>query len=190
VQQTQFEVVEENVMLEQRIFCQFLPPNFDQLESFIAPDLYCPVINDRFGVEFKKKRKRILQQAKRTWLEIHAHAYEIKILEYEHQYQQALNKFELQFSTNTNLVNGISLFESVKTDLIHRKNRIIRQIKLKMSFFRAKLLRHYQRSSFAKKTIGVSPEVTVDAIHNPLNTVELAQLSNGNKMFDAIDTCF
>ncbi len=59
--------------------------NFDKLESVIACDDYFPVIKDHIAVQFKQKHYKIIQEAKRTWLNMYMEAYEIKIEKNTHQ---------------------------------------------------------------------------------------------------------
>ena len=92
----QLQYYEDFLKLQTRISIEYLPQNFDQLENFLSSDLYIPIIKDHLAVEFKQKRYKIIQEAKRTWLNLYIQAYQIKIQEYEHQYQQDLNQFELK----------------------------------------------------------------------------------------------
>jgi len=64
-----------------------------------------------------------------------------------------------------------------------------REINDKLSHFHGIIARHRQRSSLAKKTIGVSPQVTIDVLQHTLNVDELAYLSRG-KINPSIDHSF
>jgi hypothetical protein len=86
LRQVQLEVYEELIMLNERILHQFLPPNFDQLEQYMAQDFYWPSIADHTLLEMKNKRRKILQQGKRILLNMYAYAYKFKINDYEQQY--------------------------------------------------------------------------------------------------------
>jgi len=180
LQQVQLEVYEELIMLKERILHQFLPPIFDHLEQYIAqPELYSPSIADQTIVEMKTKHRKKLQQGKRTILNMYMYAYRFKIKDYEQQYQQALNEFELKFTGNAIIINGMTLFQALKTYMNHRTDRIKQEIMNKISHFRQTIARHRQRSSLAKKTVGVSPQITDNVLHHALNTDELAHLSRG-----------
>ena len=65
-------------MLETRILCKFLPQNFDDFENFITSITYLPLNNDQKIIEVKNKRYKIIQEAKRIWLNYFFHAYEFK----------------------------------------------------------------------------------------------------------------
>lgn len=180
LQQVKLEVYEELIMLKERVLHKFLPPIFDHLEQYIAQDeLYSPSIADQTIAEMKTKHRKKLQQGKRTILNMYMYAYRFEINDYEQQYQQALNEFELKFTANIIIINGVTLFQALKTYMNHRTDRIKQEIMDKISPFRQIIARHRQRSSLAKKTVGVSPQITVNVLHHALNTDELAYLSRG-----------
>jgi hypothetical protein len=181
LQQVQFEVYEEMIMLKERIVHQFLPPIFDQLEQYITvqDDFYSPSVADQTLVEMKNKRRTISKESKRTILNVYMYAYRFKINDYQQQYQQALNELELNFTYNTIIKNGLTLFQAIKTYMIHRTQRIQREINDKKTHFRQIIARHRHRSSKAKKTVGVSPQLTANVLHHTLNTNELTHLSKG-----------
>jgi hypothetical protein len=168
-------------MLKERIVHQFLPPIFDQLEQYITvqDDFYSPSIADQTSLEMKNKRRTILKENKRTILNIYMYAYRFKINDYQQQYQQALNELELNFTFNKITINGLTLFQAIKTYMIHRTQRIQQEINDKKTHFRQIIALHRHRSSKAKKTVGVSPQLTVNVLHHTLNTNELAHLSQG-----------
>ncbi|CAM4987477.1 unnamed protein product [Rotaria socialis] len=97
LQQIQIQLLEEFNMLEQRIICKILPPNVDSLDHLIQSHLYTPLVHDTTSIEFKIQSDRIIQQIKRTWLNIYYKAYEMKIQEYEKQYKENLHMFQLRF---------------------------------------------------------------------------------------------
>ena len=180
--QAQFEVYEEFTTLKERIIHQFLPPNFDQFEQYIIQnDFYAPSVEDQTFIEMNTRRRKILQKGKRTILHIYAYAYQFKIKNYQQQYEQALNEFELKFTSNTtSTIDGLTLFQAVKTYLIHRTHLMKQEIHDKISHFRQIIARHRQRSSLAKKMVGVSPEIIINVLsHHTLNADELAYLSRG-----------
>ena len=65
LQQTQLQIFQDFLLFEQRILSECLSQNFNDIERFIAPDIYWPVINDRLAIEFRRQRYKIIQQAKR-----------------------------------------------------------------------------------------------------------------------------
>jgi hypothetical protein len=181
--QVQLQIFEEFTMFEQRIRCNFLSREFDHLERSVAPDIYWPMVNDRIAVEFEKKRYKIVQEAKRTLLNNYLHAFEMKIQEYENQYQQDLNKFQQMMSNNMDM-NETTLLDCIVTYMDHRTNRMEQEIYDKIPSCRRKLLRRRQRSSSStKKIVSVCPKVIVDVNHVPLNVAQLAYLSRGKTLF-------
>lgn len=167
-------------MLEMRISCKFLPETFDQLERFIAPINYSPMNNNPNAIEVKNKRYKIIQEAKRQWLNVTLHAYEIKIQEYEQQFQDELVQLESYLSNNKN--NGVydsTLFSNIKEYITCYTDKLQQSIHQKMSSFRVVLLQHRHRSLKTKKYIGVSPEPYLDCVSNPFNTLQWNQLSLG-----------
>jgi len=77
IRQKQAEIWEEQLMLEMRILCQFLSPNFDDLERFISPVMPISMNNEQRNIRLKNERLRIIQEAKRQWLHLFMTAYEI-----------------------------------------------------------------------------------------------------------------
>ena len=180
LRQSQLEIYEEMVMLKERVFHQFLPLNFDQMEQYITTDdFYRPCISDQTLAEMKTKRRKILQQGKRATLQVYMYAYQFKINDSQQRYQQALNELELTFTYSKLTINGLTLFQALQAYMIHRTDRLKQEIHEKLSHYRQIIARHRQRSSMAKKTVGVSPQVTVDVLHHTLNADELDFLSRG-----------
>ncbi|CAF2121989.1 unnamed protein product [Rotaria magnacalcarata] len=68
MREKQAEIWKEQLMLETRIHCKFLLQNFDQLEDFISSIDYLPLNNNQKAIEMKNKRYKIIQEAKRQWL--------------------------------------------------------------------------------------------------------------------------
>jgi len=185
LRQKQLHVLEDVLQLETQVSIRFLPDNFDQSENFIAPDLYLPLIKT---IEFKQKRDKILQEAKRTWLNSYINIYEITYQDYEYQYQQDLKQFELDCSNHVHHRNEIiptTLFNSFLTYINHLINRIKQEIYYeKLPLYRRKLLRRLRRQqhlgSTRKKLVNVGPQVIIDLLQHPFTATELAYLSKGN----------
>ena len=110
---------------------------------------------------------------------MYMYAYRFKINDYQQQYEQLLDQIELNFASNTMIINEQSLFNAIKLYMIHRTNRIKQEIYHKIIDFRQILTRRRQRSSTAKKTVGVSPEVIINVLHHTLKHEELDHLSLG-----------
>jgi hypothetical protein len=180
IRQKQTEIYEEQVMLEIRILYKFLPLNFDHLQHFITPVTYVPLNNERKAIQLKNEHYKMIQATKRTWLHIFLSTYEIKLQEYDQQYQELLIQLESLLLNNTN-VHGVSLFNDINRYMTYRTNQLKQDISNKMSSFQGKLLRNRQRSSSTKNTINVSPEPYLDLDFNPFNTLEWRHLSLGIK---------
>ena len=167
-------------MLETRIHCKFLPQNFDDLEKFISSINYLPLDNNAKSIEIKNKRYKIIQEAKRQWLNYFLDIYEIKIQQYEQQYQNEFIKVETFFSNNNNnMINGKTMLNNIKESINNRINRLKKDIYNKMASFRKIILQNRQRSSSTKNVIGASPEPYLDLISNPFNTYQWNYLSLG-----------
>ncbi|CAF2831392.1 unnamed protein product [Rotaria sp. Silwood2] len=178
LQQIQTQLMEEFVMLEQRILCKLLPCNFDSLDRLIQSRVYTPLMHDISYIEFKNQSDRIIQQVKRTWLNIYCKAYEMKIQEYEEQYKENLHLFQLRFECKNN-VDRIFRLDSIKIYLNNRKQRMIKEIFINMSAYRRKLLNYRKRLSKAKKTVDVSPQPIFYLLYNPFNDQERDYLCKG-----------
>ncbi|CAF1627848.1 unnamed protein product [Rotaria magnacalcarata] len=160
-------------MLEIRIHCKFLPQNFDHLENFISPIDYLPLNNNQKAIEIKNKRFRIIQEAKRQWLNYFLNIYEIKIQEYEQQYQNEFIQLESLFSNN----NDKTMLNNIKGHINNRINRLKKDIYDKTASFRRIILQNRQRSSSTKNVIDVSPEPYLDLISNPFDKRQWNYLS-------------
>ena len=163
-------------MLEERILSKFLPPQFDQLESFIAPDFYAPwvVDDDDASMKWQMKRFKHLQETKRTWLSIHMHAYDVNTEHDERQYQHALAQFEGR--------HGMALSQSLRAYLDHRYDRQRQDLYAHMAFVRRTLMRRRrqrQRLARTQPVVGVSPEVIFDDPRHILTSDEREYLSRG-----------
>ena len=167
-------------MLEVRIHCQFLPKTFDHLENFVSPSTYSPLNNDQKCIRVKNKRFKIIQEAKRTWLNYLLNAYEVKIQEYEQEYQNEVIQLETQLLENI-IADGSALWNHVR-DYIHcRTNRLKKETLDAMPSFRGLLLQNRQRSSSTKNTVGVCPEPYLDLISNPFDKRQWAYLCRGKR---------
>ncbi|CAF5174787.1 unnamed protein product, partial [Rotaria magnacalcarata] len=175
IREKQAEIWKEQIMLEIRIHCQFLPQNFDHMENFISPIDYLPLNNNAKAIEIKNKHFRIIQEAKRLWLNYSLNIYEIKIQEYEQQYQNEFIKFGSLFSNN----NDKTMLNNIKEHINNRIQRLKRDIYDKMTSFRRIILQNRQRSSSTKNVIGVSPEPYLDLISNPFDKRQWNYLSFG-----------
>jgi hypothetical protein len=174
IREKQGQVLEELYMLEERILCQLLPPTYNCVDNDLPlPNLELPTMNDNKRVELINTHKKMIQQWKRTMLHNDMKKYEMTIQDYENQYKKEFVIFEQ--------ISSKDLVDWITNDMIRRMEKMLRDINSNMTGFRIRLLRRLRRSSSAKKTIGVSPQVIIDTLKVPLNTAELAYLSRGNK---------
>ena len=85
IRQKQAKIWEELLILETQVSCKFLPKTFNDLETFIALNMYSPVIHDQTAILFKNQHHKIIQEVKRSCLNIAFNTYEIQLQEYEQQ---------------------------------------------------------------------------------------------------------
>ncbi|CAF2764146.1 unnamed protein product [Rotaria sp. Silwood2] len=150
---------------------RFLPKHFDLLEDFIAPDLYTPITRNSLAIEFKQQRYKMIQEAKRTWLNIFIRVHETKYRDYEDQYQRQLKQIALDSSTRAHLTTYIN----------HRTHRVQQEIfSEKIPVYRRKLTHlRRQRLKSNRKTVNVAPSVILDINRHPFTHREIAYLSRG-----------
>lgn len=160
------------------------------METFIAPDLYAPAVNDPLALEFQHQRDKIIREVKRSWLYNYVVLYEIILQNYEQHYQRDLHQFERNTSNTIHLMNDhgtttqSTLFQSFTAYMDHRMNRIKREIcNEKIPLYRSKLLGTRRQQLWSttnhRSTVNVSPQVIIDLIRHPFNADELAYLSRG-----------
>jgi hypothetical protein len=188
LQEAQMQLYEHFHKLETRISIDFLPRNFDQLESVITCDDYFPVIKDNIAVQFKQKHYKIIQEAKRTWLNMYMEAYEIKIEDNAHQSEQEFK--QLKSKTNLTRVNHTDdgttsggVINAFINYMNHRTKRMMEEIYYdKIPDYRRQLLRVRRRLESTKKLpkVSVWPKVIIDLIYHPFTVTQLAYLSRGN----------
>ncbi|CAF4696475.1 unnamed protein product, partial [Rotaria sp. Silwood2] len=179
IREKQGEIYEELLKFEMRILSKFLPEEFDHLQYFIAPMTYTPLNDDQKAIELKNNHHKIIQEAKRQCLTIALQAYNIKLQDYEKQYENKFLQLESQLLFST-MVDGSSIFNQIKEYMTYRTNELNQDIYKKVSSSRRMLLKIRQRSSSSRKhIIGVSPEAYLDLISNPFNTRQWNHLSLG-----------
>ncbi|CAF4778156.1 unnamed protein product, partial [Rotaria socialis] len=144
-------------------------------ENFISPTDYLPLNNNQKAIEIKNKHYKIIQEAKRQWLNYFLNIYEIKIQEYEQQYQNEFIKLRSLFSNN----NDTTMLNNIKEHINNRINRLKKDIYDKMASFQRIILQNRQRSSSTKNVIGVSSEPYLDLISNPFDKRQWNYLSLG-----------
>ena len=170
-------------MLEARIHCHFLPQNFNYLENFIAPITYLPTNDDQKAIEVNNQRYKIIKETKRAWLNYFLDFYEIKLIEYESEYQSELLQLETRVLNTTNTMDASSsssgFLNHIKEYINHRISTLKKDIYDQMSSFRRTLCQNRQRSSSTKDSIDVSPEPYLNLISNPFDARQWNHLSLG-----------
>ncbi|CAF4886085.1 unnamed protein product, partial [Rotaria magnacalcarata] len=179
LRETELQIRKELLLLEQRILSKLLPSNFDQLDTLIASDFYTPVLEDQYSLNYKLKRSKILQETKRTWLDILMESYDVKMKECNRQYQEELTQLELDISKyQQHHHDARVLCRTVQVYIKHRTIQIKKDTFQQMNNFHGKLSRRRrQRSKKAKQTIGVSPEVILNVNDHSLAMIGHEYLS-------------
>ncbi|CAM4840320.1 unnamed protein product, partial [Rotaria magnacalcarata] len=179
LRETELQIRKELLLLEQRILSKLLPVSFDQLDTLIASDFYTPALQDQYSLNYKLKRSKILQETKRTWLDILMESYDVKMKECNRQYQEELTQLELDISKHQQHHHDASvLCRTVQAYIKHRTIQIKKDTFQQMNSFHGKLSRRRrQRSKKAKQTIGVSPEVILNVNDHSLAMIGHEYLS-------------
>jgi hypothetical protein len=176
------EIFEQQIMLETRILCQFLPCDYGDLQNFITTYTYMPLNNEQKSIQINNQRYKIIQDAKRQWLNISLSIHEMKLQEYDQQYQEILIQLKSLLLSNTSL-HGETLFNQINEYMANRTKELKQTIMNKIPVIRGKLLRNHQRSLSTKTMISLSPEPYLDSISNPFDTREWHILSLGKFVF-------
>lgn len=179
--------------LELCVSIQFLPKYFDQLETFVAPNFYRPVVTNSIAMEYKQKRCKILQEVKRKWLMMKFEHYEKQYEHYHIQYQKHLQELESYCSTRLYTIGSQTLYHLFLAYIKHHSERLQQEFFYeKLRFYRKKLQRlHRQRSKDEKKMISVSPSVLFEIHRHPFTVKEMSYLSRGmHYIFDLIVISF
>ncbi|CAF3467602.1 unnamed protein product [Rotaria socialis] len=182
LRETELQIRKELLLLEQRILSKLLPVNFDQLDTLIASDFYTPALEDQYSLNYKLKRSKILQETKRTWLDILMESYDVRMKECNRLYQELLTQLELDISNHQDHHHDVRvLCRTVQAYIKHRTIQIKKDTFQEMASFHGKLTRRRQRSKKAKQTIGVSPEVILNVNDHSLAMIGHEYLSrHGN----------
>ncbi|CAF1272421.1 unnamed protein product [Didymodactylos carnosus] len=144
----QAAIWKEQVMLESRILCKFLPQNLDSMENFIAPITYVPIHDNQKIIGVKNKRFKTIQETKRKWLNYFFNTYEFQIIECEQQYQCEFIKLQTQLLNNSTTNNS-----SLQKDIYNE-----------MSSFQRITIQNRERSlssTATKHTIGLFKSTTL-----------------------------
>ena len=78
-------------------------------------------------IQFKNQRYKIVQEAKRQWLNISLNVYEIKIQEYQQEYQYQLIELETQL-LNSAILNSSLVYNHVDEYLNYQTEKLKRNI--------------------------------------------------------------
>ena len=119
-------------------------------------------------------------------LNIKLEEYEIKIQNYEYQYELELSAFKSEISRRNSSYKMYELnvlMHLVNTYVYHHTKILIRRIRYKESCLHIKLVRHRHRrqSSPTKKIIDVYPQIIIDVAKISMNHNQLDYLSHTGK---------
>lgn len=160
------------MILETRIFHNFLPEYCDYLEHFIRPFTYDQTMVDtKTFVYLRNQSVRIIKEAKRNWLSRTMHLYEQFIVQYEEKYHQELSGMSATMSKQ--------IFDDISSYLQNYTKEIKRDAWKDVKSFRSVLLSRQQRSVTSKTSIRVSVEPYLDLNVNPFNQQEWDYLCLG-----------
>lgn len=166
IRQQQIKIWEQQLLLELRVSCQFLPIEYDQLEEILQFNIYSSLPSDKSHqlkyIQLQNQHFKTIQEAKRQWLNLSMSIYEIKLQTYEQQFQEKLNQF-----------NQLTEYMTIRTKEL--KQKIIDQIPI----YQGKFIRNRQLATKTRTTVGISPEPYLDLISNPFNKREWHFLSLG-----------
>ena len=122
-------------MLEMRILYKFLPIDFDHLQNLLVSITYSPLNNNQKAIDLNNKCYKKIQETKRQWLHKMLSVYEIKLQQYDQQYQEVLMQLKYLLINNTSM-NGLSLFNDINQDMLYRTNQLHKDISNKMCPFK------------------------------------------------------
>lgn len=181
----QWQIFEQMTRFELRISLECLPKHYYQLEPFVMPDLYTPMVKNASAIELKQKRSKLIQAIKRRWLQMELDTYEQRYREYEIQYQHALKQLEILSSTRLYSDSSHVLYRAFLAYIDHRSNRLQHQFfDEKIRLLRKQLLftGRLRRKKKGSSSIPVAPSMIVDLLHHPFTYKEVAYLSRGTSL--------
>lgn len=180
VRQQQATVWKDLSMLEMRILCKFLPEDCDRLEYSVASLSYTQMNKDQRAIDFRNQRYKIIQQAKRAWLNVTLHAYEVKLQEHEQHYQNEFNQLKSTLS-GTSVDQHGSALNSIEIYLNEQVNQFKQRSHDQMLLARHRLIQNRQRTS-SNCTILPSPVPYLDLVENPFSQREWNYLCLGKPL--------
>ncbi|CAF4632024.1 unnamed protein product, partial [Rotaria magnacalcarata] len=146
--------------------------------TLIASDFYTPALEDQYSLNYKLKRSKILQETKRTWLDILMESYDVKMKACNRQYQEELTQLELDISNHQHHHHDASvLFRTVQAYIKHRTIQIKKDTFQQVDSFHGKLSRRHHRFTRAQETMDVSPEVILNVNDHSLTVIGHEYLS-------------
>lgn len=180
VRQQQATVWKDLSMLEMRILCKFLPEDCDRLEHSVASLSYTPMNKDQRAIDFRNQRYKIIQQAKRAWLNVTLHAYEVKLQEHEQRYQNGFNQLKSTLS-HTSVDQHGSALNSIEIYLNEQVHQLKQTSHNQVLSARHRLIQNRQRTS-SNGTILPSPVPYLDLVENPFSQREWNYLCLGKPL--------
>ena len=187
IRRKQSEIWEELLRFETRILYKLLPLELNQVESYIAPNISPPTLNNpSAAIQLKNKRYQIIQEAKRQWLDVSLNAYQLQLEEYEQEYETEFSQFQAHLSTVTTTVTNTDrscVLEDIHHYVTHQTGKFKQDIYRRLSGYQRNLVQRRHHSRTAKETVGVSPEPHLDLLSNPFTQREWDYLSLGKRIF-------
>lgn len=178
VQEEQGKVWHDRLMLEMRILCKLLPNVYVHLEQFILPWTFSPLSSDWQLIYYRNRRRKLIQEAKRTWLNIHLRQYEQQLLEFAEKYQTIFRQLASTL-LQSHSTNHASILQTIQAYVDARTLHIQTNVRNQVTFSRYMLLQNRQRSTVAKETVGVHPEPYLDLPSSPFTAQEWNHLCLG-----------
>ncbi|CAF1394468.1 unnamed protein product [Rotaria magnacalcarata] len=171
---------EQHQWPDQKFVQEYLAHIQQRLEQYtlIASDFYTPALEDQYSLNYKLKRSKILQETKRTWLDILMESYDVKMKACNRQYQEELTQLELDISNHQHHHHDASvLFRTVQAYIKHRTIQIKKDTFQQVDSFHGKLSRRHHRFTRAQETMDVSPEVILNVNDHSLTVIGHEYLS-------------
>ncbi|CAF1431427.1 unnamed protein product [Rotaria sordida] len=131
--------------------------HFDELEQFIASDIYSPIIQNRIAIQVNNN---------------------LKIQEYDHQYQCKWSELK-SLLLNDKTIDGDLILNHLNEYMTSQTAKLKSDIQGNVASYRHTLLQNRQCSVSSKNTIRVSPEPYLDLLENPFNEREWNHLCLG-----------
>ena len=175
LRQTQLEVFQDLLRLEQHVLCKVLPKQCNQIDYHMATaNLTTAPVTGATLVPLTNEAKRMVQSD--------IERYETRIQGLEDQCQQGLRELEHQCMDQTR--NGIPLIDIIRNYLNCRQEETLQNSISTLPAHRMQLLRRRRHYVTKKQIITPSPEILIDAPGVSFKRDQITYLSRGNSSFN------